>query len=254
MPKPDQKSPKMRERLDALLVEKGFAKSRERAKSMILSGSVLVNGQKIDKAGTTVKKDSEIRILEKDHEYVGRGALKILDAIEHFKIDLAGLKAIDAGASTGGFTEVMLKKGAVKVYAVDVGYGILDWKLKKDSRIIALEKTNVRYLTPDQIKEKVDFITADLSFISLKKVIPVLVNFLKESGSLLALIKPQFEVGKAEVEKGGLVKDPAKHQRVIKEISDFCIDDVGLNVIGIIESKVRGTKGNKEFFIYCRFA
>lgn len=249
MPKQGKKINKIR--LDTLLVEKGLARSRERAKSLILSGAVLVDEVKVDKAGTLVNTDSKLRLLEKDHHYVGRGALKLIGALDFFKIDPKGLKVIDAGSSTGGFTQVLLEKGAEKIYAVDVGYGILDYSLRKNPKVAVLEKTNVRYLNHEQIKEEIDLITIDLSFISLKKVILNLLNFLRAGGRMLALIKPQFEVGKDEVEKGGLVKDPAKHQRVIEEISEFCRDEMKLEVCGIYESPIEGTDGNKEFFIYC---
>lgn len=251
MPQNPPKRKDRYERLDILLVKKGFAKSRERAKSLILSGKVLVNEVKIDKAGTIVRRDSKIRLLGKDHPYVSRGALKILGALEHFKIDPNEFTVIDAGASTGGFTQVLLEKGAKKIYAIDVGYGILDLKLRKNPKVISLEKTNVRYLGRDKIKENVDLITIDLAFISLKKVIPNLLSFLKDGGGLLALIKPQFEVEKGEVEKGGLVKDPEKHKRVISEITLFCQKEMKLQIEGVFESPIKGTDGNIEFFIYC---
>jgi len=240
----------IRDRIDNILVKKGLAKSRDRAKALILAGVVMVNETKVDKAGTRIDENSSIRLLKNDHEYVSRGALKILGAMDHFNIDVRNKIVMDAGASTGGFTEVMLKRGASKVFAVDVGYGILDWKLKSDPRVISLERTNARDVGADKIKEPIDFISMDLSFISLKKVIPNLVQFLKGSGALLALIKPQFEVGKKEVERGGLVKDISKHKRVISEIEKLC-ESNSLHVVGTVESKVKGLKGNQEYFIYC---
>ncbi len=251
MPRKETKKKKS-ERLDTLLVEKGFAKSRERARALILAGSVLVNEIKIDKAGTRVKTDSTIRLLKKDHNYVSRGALKLIGALDSFKINPKGFTAIDAGSSTGGFSQVLLERGAKRIYAVDVGYGILDLKIKNDERVITLEKTNVRNLTKTDIAETADLITVDLSFISLKLVIPVLVNFLKKEGMLLALIKPQFEVGKQDVEKGGLVTDTVKHKRVIEEICAFCKETSLLEVLGTRESKLKGVKGNLEFFILCK--
>lgn len=244
------KPSKNRDRLDSILVKRGLARSRERAKSLILAGKVLVNEVKVDKAGSPTRTDSQIRLLQEDHDYVSRGALKLLGALEHFHIDPAGFLAIDIGASSGGFCDVLLRRGAKKIYAVDVGYGILDWKIKSDKRIIPLERTNARYLDDESIPEKADIITMDVSFISIKKIIPNLINFLKPQGILLSLIKPQFEVGKQDVEKGGLVKDPQKHKRVLEEIEEFCMNKVHLKVIGTCPSKIKGSKGNKEFFIH----
>jgi 23S rRNA (cytidine1920-2'-O)/16S rRNA (cytidine1409-2'-O)-methyltransferase len=245
---------KRKTRLDSLLVERNLTSSRERARAMIIAGNVLVNEKKVEKPGTNVGTDSSIRLLKPDHEYVSRGALKLKGALEHFKIDVKGLTVLDAGASTGGFSDILIRAGAQKIYAVDVGYGILSWKIKSHKNVVSIERTNVRNMDFGIIGESVDLITADLSFISLKKTVPNLLNFLKPGGSILALIKPQFEVGKDEVEKGGLVKDPEKHKRVLREISEFMTQDMKLTPIGTCNSPVRGVKGNREFFVYCKKA
>ena len=240
-----------KKRLDSLLVERGIIQSRERAKGLILSGDVRVTGNPVNKAGTLVDEDAEIKLTGKDIPYVSRGGLKLEKAIREFNLNVKDKVAIDVGASTGGFTDCLLQNGVKKVYAVDVGYGQLAWKLRNDPRVTVIERKNVRYLKPDDIGEPVDIATIDVSFISLKLVLPVVKNLLKENGEIIALIKPQFEVGKDEVEKGGIVRDREKHERVISEIKSFAIDS-GFKVLNITESPIAGQKGNVEFLIYLR--
>lgn len=240
---------KRKERLDKLLVAKGLAPSRERAQAMILAGAVWVNGRPITKAGHTVDEEAQIEVLWNPLPYVSRGGMKLEAALNYFMIDVEGKIALDVGASTGGFTDCLLKKGAQKVYAVDVGRGLLDWKLRNDPRVVVLEGHNIRYLSKAEVPEEVDIATIDVSFISLRLVLPNVINFLKIGGEILALIKPQFEVGKGEVGKGGVVKDPLKHQKVIREIWEFA-SSLGLQPKGVMESPLRGPKGNKEFFIH----
>jgi len=241
-----------KERLDKLLVTKGLAPSREKAQAMILAGAVLVNGRPITKAGQVVDEEAQIEILWNPLPYVSRGGLKLEAALDYFLVDVRGKTALDVGASTGGFTDCLLRKGAQKVYAVDVGRGLLHWRLRNDPRVVVLEGYNIRYLSKKEVPEEVDVATIDVSFISLKLVLPNVVKFLKAGGEILALIKPQFEVGKGEVGKGGVVRDPLKHQRVIKEIWDFA-SSLGLLPKGVMESPLKGPKGNKEFFIYLSY-
>ena len=237
-----------KKRLDSLLVERGIIQSRERAKGLILSGDVRVNGNPVNKAGTLIDENAEIEIT-KDIPYVSRGGLKLEKAIKEFNINVKDKVAIDVGASTGGFTDCLIQYGAKKVYAVDVGYGQLAWKLRNDPRVVIIERKNVRYIKPSDIGEPVDIATIDVSFISLKLVLPVVKNLLKENGEIIALIKPQFEVGKGEVGKGGIVKDEEKHKKVISEIKSFAIDS-GFKVLNVTESPIAGQKGNVEFLIY----
>ncbi len=238
-----------KERLDKLLYEKGLTQSREQAKRLILAGKVLVNEQKIDKAGTPVANDAEIRVLGQEHPYVGRGGLKLEKALQEFQIDPTGHVAIDVGASTGGFTDCLLQHGAKKVYAIDVGHGQLAWKLLNDPRVINRERTNVRYLSPDDFEEQMEIAVIDLSFISLTKILVPLSALLMPQAPVVALLKPQFEVGKGEVGKGGIVKSAEKHQRVIREISEFA-DNIGFMVENVIESPIKGAKGNTEFLMH----
>lgn len=241
----------MKERLDKLLVDKGIVQSRERARALIMAGKVMVNGRKIEKAGEMVLTDVEIVLIGEDIPYVSRGGLKLEKALNEFNIDVTGKVAMDVGASTGGFTDCLLQRGAKKVYAIDVGYGQLDMKLRNDPRVINIERQNIRYLERGAIPEYIDIVTVDSSFISLVKIIPKAIEFVGEYGSVVALIKPQFEVGKGEVGKGGVVRDEAKHMAVVEKIKDFCID-IGLSVIGVVESPIFGPKGNREFLIYAR--
>jgi len=238
-----------KERLDKLIVEKGLVPSREKAQALIMIGGVKVNGQVMRKPGQKIREDALIEILQPPCPYVSRGGIKLEGAIKGFGINMEGKVCLDVGASTGGFTDCLLQHGAKRVYAVDVGWGQLHWKLRNDPRVICLEKRNIRYLPKEEIPEEVDLVTIDTSFISLKLVIPAVLKFLKEKAEILALIKPQFEVGKGEVGKGGVVRDSEKHKRVIEEIRIFS-QNLGLHPVGVIESPILGPKGNKEFFIY----
>jgi 23S rRNA (cytidine1920-2'-O)/16S rRNA (cytidine1409-2'-O)-methyltransferase len=239
-------------RLDLLLVDRGICQSRERARALIMSGAVLVGETKMDKAGTLVSPDAEIRIEGEDNPYVSRGGLKLKGALTAFDINVRDLVALDVGASTGGFTDCLLQEGARKVYAIDVGYGQLAWKLRTDERVVNLERTNVRYFQGSEIKDKMDLATIDASFISLRIVIPAVQRLLKKDDAIvLALIKPQFEAGRDEVEKHGVIRNPEVHERVIEGIKKFC-GELGLSVVGVCESPLTGPKGNKEFFIYLK--
>ncbi len=239
---------KSKTRLDTLLVEKELVSSRAQARSLIMQGAVFVDGERVDKAGTLIKESSDITIKDSSQKYVGRGGHKLEGALSEFGINVSGSIALDIGASTGGFTDCLLQHGAQKVYAVDVGYGQLDWKLRNDERVIVVEKLNARYLKPENIGEKVDIAVIDVSFISLTMVIPPLKDVLKPEGLLVALIKPQFEVGKGQVGKGGIVRDEAKHQEVVDKIRSF-LDGLGFTVSGVIPSPILGAQGNKEFLI-----
>lgn len=239
-----------KQRLDRLLLERGLVDSREKAKALIMEGKVLVGGMSITKAGAMVSVDADITIKE-EIPYVSRGGLKLEAALDYFGIKLNGLVAMDIGTSTGGFADCMLKRGIKKVYCIDVGYGQIAWRLREDPRIILLERTNIRYLERERIPDAVDFITIDVSFISLKKVIPRAVDLLKEGGQILALIKPQFEVGKGEVGKGGIVKDERKRLMAVEGIKGFA-EDMGLTVVGIFQSPIKGSRGNIEYFIYMK--
>ncbi len=237
-----------KERLDLLLVEKGLAPSREKAKALIMAGQVFVNQVKIDKPGTLVDSVSLLEIKGNILPYVSRGGLKLEKALRVFSLDLQDKVVMDIGASTGGFTDCALQNGARKVYAIDVGYGQLDWSLRQDPRVINLERMNARYLTPEIITELVDVITIDVSFISLEKILPVLPPFLKETGWILALIKPQFEAGREKVGKKGVVKDRAIHKEVIAKIIAIA---GGLNFIpqGLDFSPITGPEGNIEYLL-----
>ncbi len=239
----------MRERLDVLLTEKKFFDSRARAKAMIMAGKILVNGQKVDKAGSLIATDSEIRILGEELPFVSRGGLKLQKALDVFKIILSGKIAVDVGASTGGFTDCMLQHGAKKVYAIDVGYGQLAWKLRSDVRVVNMERTNIRNVTQENFLDELDFISIDVAFISLEKVLPVVYNLLKPSGEVVALIKPQFEAGREHVGKKGVVRDKKIHAAVIKKVLDFATG-LGFEVRGINFSPVKGPEGNIEYLTY----
>jgi 23S rRNA (cytidine1920-2'-O)/16S rRNA (cytidine1409-2'-O)-methyltransferase len=234
-------------RIDQLLVERGIVDSREKAKRLIMAGQVLVNGEVVDKPGKTVRKDADI-VLKEHEKYVGRGGYKIESAWEVFKFNVEGKVVCDIGASTGGFTDFLLQKGAKRVYAVDVGRGQIHWKLRNDPRVVVMEKVNARYLKPEDLGEKVDFVTCDVSFISVKKIIPSIKKILKKSGRALILVKPQFEAGKKEVKKG-VVRNKSVHERVIRDIIKK-LNEEGFSVFGVTFSKVRGTKGNIEYFVY----
>jgi 23S rRNA (cytidine1920-2'-O)/16S rRNA (cytidine1409-2'-O)-methyltransferase len=240
-----------KERLDKLLIDRGIARSRDRARSMIMAGKVAVDGKKIDKPGIQIDVEARLRVQEGDSRYVSRGGEKMEGALKAFAIDPGGMVVMDVGASTGGFTDCILQKGAEKVYAVDVGYGQLAWRLQKDARVVNLERRNVRYLRREEVKEEIDLVVIDTSFISIEKFLPHLLGFLKKGGAILGLIKPQFEVGKGEVGRGGVVRDEALHKKVIDRISHFS-RELGLMVLGVAESPLLGPKGNKEFFIYLK--
>ncbi len=238
-----------RERLDVLLVERGLAESREKAKTTIMAGLVLVDGQKMDKVGTMVKKEAGLRVLGDAIPYVSRGGLKLAKAIESFDIDLKGQIVADIGASTGGFTDCALQNGAVRVYAIDVGYGQLAWKLRCDKRVVNMERTNIRYVTPEDIGESLDFVSIDVAFISLTKVLGAVRRLLKAQGEIVALIKPQFEAGREHVGKKGVVRDAGIHEQVIREIVAFS-RSLPLTVLGMTYSPVKGPEGNIEYLLY----
>lgn len=239
----------VKKRLDVLLVEQGLAGSRERAKRMIMAGEVLVDNQKIDKAGATVKEEAQIRLLGHDLPYVSRGGLKLAKAMDVFGVTMTGKVAADIGASTGGFTDCMLQNGAVKVFAIDVGYGQLAWKLRTDERVVNMERTNIRNVTPDDIGEPLDFASIDVAFISLTKVLPVAYTLLKDDGEIVALIKPQFEAGRENVGKKGVVRDPAVHEDVIRKVTAFA-RETGFCPLALTYSPVKGPEGNIEYLIY----
>ncbi len=240
-----------KERLDKLLVDQGFVKSRERAKALIMAGQVFVNDQKTEKAGIKVDVDSCLLIKGKDHPYVSRGGVKLEHALEFFHVPVEGRTAVDIGASTGGFTHCLLLRGAAKVYAVDVGYGQLDWSLRTDPRVVCMEKTNIRYLSPERIPDAVSLVVIDASFISLRKVLEPALALLEGHGDLIALIKPQFEVGPREVGKGGVVKESSLHKRVLQDIIAFA-QSLDVAIGGTTESPIKGPKGNTEFFIHLK--
>ena len=237
------------ERLDRLLVERGLVASREEGRSRILAGEVLVNDRPISKAGTLVDPQAAIRLKGKAYPYISRGGAKLEQALTDFRIDVKDKIVLDVGASTGGFTDCLLAFGASRVYAVDVGYGQLDWKLRNDSRVLVLEKRNIRYLQAKELPQSPQLATIDVSFISLRLVLPPVRSLLTARGEILALIKPQFEVGKGKVGKGGVVRRPEEHVRVIEEIKEAAAA-LKFEVVGVTESPLLGPKGNKEFFIY----
>lgn len=235
-----------RKRLDALLVERGLAGSRERARSLILAGAVKVDGKRVDKAGSLVPVHAEVR-CEAASPYVSRGGYKLAHALDRFQLDVEGKVALDAGASTGGFTDVLLQRGAARVYAVDVGYGQLDYKLRIDPRVTVLERTNVRYLR--ELPEMVGFVTADLSFISLTLVLEALARLAREEADFVTLVKPQFEAGREQVGKGGVVRDPAVHRAVLLKVAAFA-GSLGLRLAGATASPAPGPAGNVEFLAW----
>ena len=238
-----------KERIDKLVFERGLADSRTQAQAMILAGQVLVNNQRVDKPGQTVAVDSEIRIKGESPRFVSRGGLKLEAALHQFQLDVTGRTCIDVGASTGGFTDCLLQHGAARVYAVDSGHNQLVWKIRNDPRVTALEGINARYLEADQFPARFDLATIDVSFISLKLILPAVIKTLDDAADCIALIKPQFEVGKGEVGKGGIVKDPTKHRRVVDDITRAAAA-TGFHPAGVIESPILGAEGNKEFLIH----
>ncbi len=240
-----------KEQLDKVLVEKGIVQSRERARALILAGRVVVGGRTVDKPGTQIEREARLQLRGEDQPYASRGGIKLEGALHAFEIDPKGMIVMDVGASTGGFTDCVLQGGAGKVYAVDVGYGQLAWKLRKDPRVVNLERRNIRYLRREEVGDEIDLILIDTSFISIEKFLSHLLHFLKKGGAIVGLIKPQFEVGKGEVGKGGVVRESALHQKVIEKIEKLS-QGLGLSVLGVTESPILGPKGNKEFFIYLR--
>ena len=239
-------------RLDVYLTEKGMVQSRERAKALIMAGQVYIKNQKCDKAGTMLdENEPDVEIKGDQLKYVSRGGLKLEKAIQEFPITLQGKVTMDIGASTGGFTDCMLQNGARKVFAVDVGYGQFAWKLRSDERVVNMERTNIRYVTPKDIGEPIDFASIDVSFISIKLVLPVAYKLLAEDGEIVALIKPQFEAGKEKVGKKGVVRDKNVHFEVIRNILDFASDN-GFKILGLSYSPIKGPEGNIEYLAYLR--
>lgn len=239
----------MKERLDVLLVNRGLAASREKAKTMIMEGNVFVNNNREDKAGSSFPDDCKIEIHGKTLQYVSRGGLKLEKAMKHFGITLDGKICMDIGASTGGFTDCMLQNGAVKVYAVDVGYGQFAWKLRQDERVVCMEKTNIRYVTPDDIADALDFASVDVSFISLTKVLVPARALLKDAGQMVCLIKPQFEAGREKIGKKGVVRDPQVHVEVVENIVNFALEN-GFDVKNLDFSPIKGPEGNIEYLMH----
>ncbi|MDD4493391.1 MAG: TlyA family RNA methyltransferase [Eubacteriales bacterium] len=238
-----------KKRLDALLVEKGFFDSREKAKRSVMAGLVYVNGDLEDKPGSSFNEEAVITVKENLMPFAGRGGLKLEKALAEFGIDMTGKKAIDIGASTGGFTDCMLQHGAIKVYAVDVGYGQLAWKLQQDSRVVVMDRTNIRYVKPEDIGEELDCASIDVSFISLKLVLPVAVTLIEHVGEIICLVKPQFEAGRDKVGKHGVVRERETHKEVLTGIVEFAIN-IGLTVKGLTFSPVKGPAGNIEYLLY----
>jgi 23S rRNA (cytidine1920-2'-O)/16S rRNA (cytidine1409-2'-O)-methyltransferase len=242
-----------KQRLDVAMVERGLTDSRTKAQALVMARRVRVDGAIAAKAGTAVGADQAIEIVALEHPWFGRGGMKLDRALEHFAIDVSDLVCADVGASTGGFTDVLLTRGARRVYAIDVGYGQLDQKLREDERVVVMERTNARYLEPDQFDDAIDFTAIDVSFISLEMIVPAVLRIAAPSTGLVALIKPQFEAGRANVGKGGIVRDEAVRQSVVEKIVDFT-RGLGLSVEGVIESPVRGAEGNVEYLMHARRA
>ena len=241
----------MKERLDVLLVKRNLAESREKAKAVIMSGIVYVDGQKEDKAGSMFDETANVEVRGTTLKYVSRGGLKLEKAMTHFGVTLEGKICMDVGASTGGFTDCMLQNGAVKVYSVDVGHGQLAWKLRNDERVVCMEKTNIRYVTPEDIGEPVDFSSIDVSFISLTKVLGAIRAYLTDDGEIVALIKPQFEAGREKVGKKGVVREKSTHHEVIEKVTEFAVS-IGFSVLEITFSPIKGPEGNIEYLVHLK--
>jgi 23S rRNA (cytidine1920-2'-O)/16S rRNA (cytidine1409-2'-O)-methyltransferase len=239
-------------RADQLLVEQGLAESRGRAQALVLAGVVSVGGRRVEKAGEQLAADATLAVKGNDHPWVSRGGLKLVHALDHFRIAVDGKTALDIGASTGGFTDVLLSRGAGRVYAVDVGHGQLAWKLRQDPRVVVYERLNARQLTRAQIPESVDIITCDASFIGLATVLPAPLALAAEEAELVALVKPQFEAGREQVGKGGVVRDPTVHHEVCARAAAWVAAQPGWTVVGVVESPVLGPQGNREFLLYAR--
>jgi 23S rRNA (cytidine1920-2'-O)/16S rRNA (cytidine1409-2'-O)-methyltransferase len=241
----------MKQRVDQALVDRGLADSRSRAQALIMAGLVFTGERKVAKAGDTIAPDAPLEVRGKDHPWVSRGGLKLVGGLDHFQLDPTGATCLDVGSSTGGFTDVLLSRGAEKVYAVDVGTNQLAWRLRQDARVIVLEQTNARHLTPELIPEPIDLLVCDASFIALHKVLDKAVDLVRPSGHALLLVKPQFEAGRGEVGKGGVVRDAAIHARVCDEVARW-ITSRGWNVLGVTESPITGPEGNVEFLLAAR--
>ena len=246
----------MKTRLDKLLLERGMVASRERAQALILAGKVLVNGQKIEKAGSSTDTDAELRLLDADLKYVSRGGLKLERALDHWRIEVTARTCLDVGASTGGFTDCLLQRGAARVIAVDTGYGQIDFRLRQDPRVRLLEKTNARYLTREQLREVVDLVVMDVAFISATLVLPAVIAFAfpqppeeRRGRQLVVLVKPQFEVGREKVGKGGIVRDEADQQAAVEKVRQAAVA-AGCTHTDVIDSPILGTEGNREFLLY----
>ena len=240
-----------KERLDVLVVNKGLAPSREKAKALIMAGQIFVNEQREDKPGSTFPEDAQITLHGETLKYVSRGGLKLEKAMEVFPIDLSEKICMDIGASTGGFTDCMLQNGAAKVYAVDVGYGQFAWKLRTDPRVVCMEKTNIRYVSHDEVPEELDFASCDVSFISLSKVLPAAAGLIKDEGEMVCLIKPQFEAGREKVGKKGVVRDPKVHREVIEQVFSYALAN-GFAILGLSFSPVKGPEGNIEYLVHLK--
>jgi 23S rRNA (cytidine1920-2'-O)/16S rRNA (cytidine1409-2'-O)-methyltransferase len=238
-------------RLDVVLVERGLAPTRERARALILAGHVTVDGRVVSKAGTPVSTGAEVVLATPDHPYVGRGGIKLAHALDLFKVDVTGRRALDVGASTGGFTDVLLRRGAADVVALDVGHGQLDWKLRNDPRVLVREGVNARNLTRDDVPHDVQVVTIDVAFISLRHIFPALPRVLAPDGDVIALVKPQFEAGREDVGKGGLVTDPAVHAAVLVRVTDEALR-TGFERVAMTPSPITGATGNREFFMHLR--
>lgn len=241
----------MKERLDVLLVKRNLAESREKAKAIIMSGSVFVDGEREDKAGSSFPEDVQIEVKGHTLPYVSRGGLKLEKALENFDVTVEGKVCTDVGSSTGGFTDCMLQNGAVKVFAIDVGRGQLDWKLRQDERVVCMEKTNIRYVTKEDIGEPVDFSSIDVSFISLTKVLEPIRNYLTSDGEIVALIKPQFEAGREKVGKKGVVRERSTHHEVIEKVASYA-NSIGFEILNIDFSPIKGPEGNIEYLIHLK--
>jgi 23S rRNA (cytidine1920-2'-O)/16S rRNA (cytidine1409-2'-O)-methyltransferase len=241
----------MKKRLDVLVYEKGFTDSREKAKAIIMAGQVYVDNQKADKCGTAYDENANIEVRGNVQKYVSRGGLKLEKAIQNFDFDLKDKTTMDIGASTGGFTDCMLQNGAKKVYSIDVGYGQLAWKLRNDERVVNLERTNMRKVTKEQVPDEIDFFSVDVSFISLKLILPVARQLMSENAQAVCLIKPQFEAGREKVGKKGVVRDPSVHIEVVQNIVDFCLEN-GFDVLNLDFSPIKGPEGNIEYLIHIR--
>ena len=239
----------MKERLDVMMVNRGLAESREKAKAIIMSGIVYVDNIKEDKAGSTFDEKAQIEVRGNTLKYVSRGGLKLEKAMDCFGVSLAGKVAMDVGSSTGGFTDCMLQNGAVKVYSVDVGHGQLAWKLRNDERVVCMEKTNIRYVTPDDIEDRIEFASIDVSFISLTKVLPPVKELLTDDGEIVCLIKPQFEAGREKVGRKGVVRDQKVHVEVVEMIVDFA-RQIGFKTLDSSYSPIKGPEGNIEYLLY----